>query len=150
VDCRQGIRGVSVARSQRDVTEAELAILQVLWEEGTATVRRLIDRLYPPGGASAHATVQKLLERLEAKGCISRDRSGPVQVITPAISREAVVRRRLKDVANDLCGGSLAAMLSHLVNPRKLASKDRKALREFLQQLQDEETLRDDGDESQV
>jgi BlaI family transcriptional regulator, penicillinase repressor len=94
-----------MARPQRDVTEAELAILRVLWEEGTATVRRLIDRLYPPGGASAHATVQKLLERLEAKGCISRDRSGPVQVIAPAIRREALIRGRLRDVANDLCGG---------------------------------------------
>jgi predicted transcriptional regulator len=137
-----------MGRSQRDVTEAELAILQVLWEEGTATVRRLIERLYPPGGASAHATVQKLLERLEAKGCIRRDRSGPVQVIIPAIGREVLVRRRLRDVADDLCGGSLVAMLSHLVNPGRLASRDRKALREFLQQLEDEAALRDDRDES--
>jgi BlaI family transcriptional regulator, penicillinase repressor len=137
-------------RPERDVTEAELAILQVLWEEGTATVRRLIECVYPQGGASAHATVQKLLERLEAKGCISRDRSGPVQVVKPAIGREALVRRRLRDVANELCGGSLAAMLSHLVNPGKLASKDRKALREFLERLENEETRREDGDESQT
>jgi predicted transcriptional regulator len=137
-----------MARPRRDVTEAELAILQVLWEEGPATVRRLIDRLYPPGGASAHATVQKLLERLEAKGFVGRDRSGPVQVITPTIGRDVLVRHRLRDVADDLCGGSLAAMLSHLVNPRKLAAKDRKALREFLQQLEDEEALRDDAEGS--
>jgi len=128
-----------MVRPQRDVTEAELAILQVLWEEGTATVRRLIDRLYPADGASAHATVQKLLERLEAKGCISRDRSGPVQVIAAAIGREALVRRRLRDVANELCGGSLAAMLSHLVNPGRLAARDRKALREFLSQIEEDE-----------
>ena len=133
---------------ERDVTEAELAILRVLWEDGTATVRRLIDRLYPPGGASAHATVQKLLERLEAKGCITRDRSGRVQVIAPAIGREVLVRRRLRDVAEDLCGGSMAAMLSHLVNPGKLGPKDRKALHEFLKQLESEETPRDAGDES--
>jgi BlaI family transcriptional regulator, penicillinase repressor len=128
-----------MARPQRDVTEAELAILQVLWEEGPATVRRLIDRLYPDDGASAHATVQKLLERLEAKGCIGRDRSGPVQVIAAAIGREALVRRRLRDVANELCGGSLAAMLSHLVKPGRLAARDRKALREFLSQLEEDD-----------
>jgi BlaI family transcriptional regulator, penicillinase repressor len=139
-----------MAGLRRDVTEAELAILQVLWEEGSATVRRLIDRLYPQGGASAHATVQKLLERLEAKGCIGRDRSGPVQVITPAIGRDAMVRRRLRDIADDLCGGSLSAMLSHLVNPGKLAPRDRKALRDFLRQLEDEERLRDDGDGSRA
>ena len=137
-----------MARPQRDVTEAEMAILRVLWEEGTATVRRLIDRLYPAGGAGGHATVQKLLERLEAKGCIRRDLSGPVQVIIPAIPREVLVRRRLRNVANDLCGGSLSAMLSCLVNPRKLASKDRNALREFLDRLEHEETPGDPGDES--
>ena len=113
-----------MARPPRDVTEAEMAILRVLWEERTATVRRLIDRLYP-AGAAAHATVQKLLERLEAKGCIRRDLSGPVQVIIPAIPREVLVRRRLRNVADNLCGGSLSAMLSCLVNPRKLATKDR-------------------------
>jgi predicted transcriptional regulator len=128
---------------KRDVTGAELAVLQVLWEEGTATARRLIDRLYPAGGSSAHATVQKLLERLEHKGCITRDRSGPLQVISPAIRREELIRRRLRDIANDLCGGSLAAMLSHLVNPGKLPARDRKALREFLEQLENEEMLRD-------
>ena len=120
----------------------------VLWEEGTTTVRRLIDRLYPPGGASAHATVQKLLERLETKGCITRDRSGPVQVIAPAIGQEVLVRRRLRDVADDLCSGSLAGMLSHLVNPKQFAPKDRKALYEFLRLLESEVTPGDDRDQS--
>ncbi|WP_165226034.1 BlaI/MecI/CopY family transcriptional regulator [Aquisphaera insulae] len=132
-------------RGGRDVTEAELAVLEVLWEEGGVTVRRLIDRLYPAGGASAHATLQKLLERLEAKGCIGRDRTGPVQVIAATVDREALVRRRLRDVADDLCGGSLSAMLSHLVNPRRLRPGDRKALHQLLRQLEDEETR---GEES--
>jgi predicted transcriptional regulator len=132
----------------RDVTEAELAILQVVWEKGRATVRQLIDRLYPPGGASAHATVQKLLERLEAKGCIHRDRSGPVQVITATTGRDDLVRRRLRDIANDFFGGSMTAMLSNLVNPRKLAPRDRKALREFLKQLEDDDALGDYGNPS--
>jgi predicted transcriptional regulator len=141
---------MSVPGKRRDVTEAELAILQVLWEEEKATVRRLIDRLYPTGGSKAHATVQKLLERLEDKGCITRDRSGPIQVIAPAIGRDDLVRLRLRDVANDLCGGSLAAMLSHLVNPQKLASRDRQTLRDFLKQLEDEEMLGENRDDSHV
>jgi predicted transcriptional regulator len=121
----------------------------VLWEEGQATVRRLIERLYSQAGSSAHPTVQKLLERLEAKGCITRDRRGPVQVIRPAIWRDVLVRSRLRDIANDLCGGSLAAMFSFLVDPGRLAPKERKALRAFLQQLEAEQTPRGDGDEPQ-
>jgi predicted transcriptional regulator len=126
-----------MAKRPRDVTEAELAILQVLWEEGPATVRRLIDRLYPTGGASAHATVQKLLERLEAKTYITRDRSGPVQVIGPAVEREKLIEQRVQSMADQLCGGSIASLLTHLIEARKLPQEDRKALRHYLDRLDD-------------
>ena len=63
-----------MARNPQDVTETELAVLQVLWDEGPATIRRLTDVLYPSGGTALYATVQKLLERLEAKGCVRRER----------------------------------------------------------------------------
>jgi len=119
----------------RDVTEAELAILQVLWEDGPTTVRGLTDRLYPSGGPSAHTTVHKLLERLEAKQCVRRDRSGPVQVILATVSREVLIGQRAQALADALCGGSLTSLLSHLINPRRLATKDRKELRDFFDKL---------------
>ncbi|HEX6985667.1 MAG TPA: BlaI/MecI/CopY family transcriptional regulator, partial [Planctomycetaceae bacterium] len=62
-------------RKAKDVTDAELAILQVLWEQGRATVRSLADRLYPAEPDKQVPTVQKLLGRLEAKECVTRDRS---------------------------------------------------------------------------
>jgi predicted transcriptional regulator len=126
-----------MGRNGRDVTEAELAILEVLWEEGPVTPRRLIDRLYPSGGPSAHPTVQKLLERLEAKGCIERDRSGPVQVVSAAIRRNELIEHGLKTMADRLCGGSLVSLLSHLVDPLQLGAKDRKAVRDLLEKLEE-------------
>jgi BlaI family transcriptional regulator, penicillinase repressor len=136
-----------MSKRERDVTGAELAILQILWEEGAVPVRRLLERLYASGGPSAHATVQKLLERLEAKGCITRDRGGPLHLFSAAISRKDLIDRRLRAVSDELCGGSLAAMLSHLVNPRKLAPKDRRVLRDFFQQLEQEQST-EGGDQS--
>ena len=56
-----------------DVTDAELAVLQTLWEHGPATIRQLADILYPGGKAAQYGTVQKLLERLEGKTCVRRD-----------------------------------------------------------------------------
>ena len=41
-----------MARTPQDVTDAELAVLQVLWEEGPCTIRRIADRLYPDGRAA--------------------------------------------------------------------------------------------------
>jgi predicted transcriptional regulator len=118
-----------------DVTDAELAIMKRLWEDGPSTVRQLLDRLYAGGGASAHATVQKLLERLESKGCVERDRSGHVQVFKSLIDRDRLVDRRIRAVADDLCGGSLAAVFSHFVEARGMPEKERRILREFLARL---------------
>ncbi len=128
-------------RRDRDVTGAELSILQVLWDEGAVTVRRLSDRLYPSGGPSAHTTVHKLLERLEAKGYVRRDRSGPVQVIVAVVSREALIDQRAQALADALCGGSLVSLLNHLVDPRRLRAQDRKELHKFFNRL-DRETGR--------
>ena len=64
-----------MARPAQDITESELAVLRILWERGTATIRQLTDVLYPGGGAAQYATVQKLLDRMEAKGYVRRDRA---------------------------------------------------------------------------
>jgi BlaI family transcriptional regulator, penicillinase repressor len=130
-----------------DVTEAELAIMRVLWENGRSTARELIDRLYPGERALAHPTVQKLLDRLEAKGCIRRDRSGPVQVFEAVIGREELVDRRLRAVADDLCGGSLGSLFSHLIEGRRMPAKERKVLRDFLGRLDEETKPRRDRDQ---
>lgn len=118
-----------------DVTEAELAIMNCLWEAGPLSGRQLIDRLYPGGGASANATVKKLLERLEAKRCVERDRSGPVQIFKPLLERDQLVDRRIRAVAEQLCGGSLAALFSQFVDAPRMSAKDRKLLREILARL---------------
>ena len=55
-----------MARAPQDVTEAELALLRVLWDRGPSTIRQLTEVVYGPGDASSYATVQKLLDRLEA------------------------------------------------------------------------------------
>src|SRR4029078_5116280 len=65
---------LAMPRPPQDVTDAELAILQVLWDRGQATVREWTEQLYSEYSSSQHATVQKLLERLEAKDCVRRNR----------------------------------------------------------------------------
>ena len=69
----------------------ELAVLQVLWDGGPATIRQLTDAVYPGGGTAQYATVQKLLERLERKQCVRRDRGGSAHVFTATIAREELL-----------------------------------------------------------
>ena len=110
---------------KEDVTEAELALLQTLWDDGPATIRQLVERVYQQTGASVYATVQKLLDRLEAKGCVERDRGGSVHVFRAAINRDELIGRRLRAVADSLCGGSLSPLLTHLVEGRGLSERER-------------------------
>src|SRR3954449_3453515 len=100
-----------MGRTPQDITDRELEILQVLWTHGPLAIRRITDVLYPDSRSSYYATVQKLLERLEAKGCVTRDRSGAVHLFAAAIERGEIVGRRLKAVADQLCDGSWTPLL---------------------------------------
>lgn len=124
-----------MARRPQDVTDAELAILQVLWDQGPLPIRRLTDELYPEGKTAQYATVQKLLERLEAKDCVARDRSAAVHVFAAAIDKDELLGRRLRQVADALCGGSWTPLVMHLVQGEKLSAKDRQALRQLIEDL---------------
>src|SRR6516225_5538370 len=112
-----------------DVTDAELAVLQVLWGQGSATIRHLTDTLYPSGTDAHYATVQKLLERLAAKGHVTRDRSQHAHRFDAATDRDTLVGHRLRVMAEKLCGGVMGSLLTHLVRAEELSSKERQELR---------------------
>ena len=124
-----------MARTPQDITEAELAVLQVLWEQGPLPIRRITDLLYPEGRPAQYATVQKLLERLETKECVRRDRSTAVHVFAATLDRDELVGRRLRQVAEQLCGGSWTPLLTHLVQTERLSAGDRNALRQLVDDL---------------
>jgi predicted transcriptional regulator len=118
----------------QDVTETELAILQVLWDRGTATRPQITDALYPGGGAAQYATVQKLLERLEAKGYVRRERRQGVLLFTASLDRATLIDRRLQDLAEKLCGGSVTPLLLNLVRTRPLTASELDELRAVIDQ----------------
>lgn len=122
-------------RTPRDVTETELAILQVLWDRGQATRREIADTLYPGGGPAQYTTVQKLLERLETKRFVAVDRSASVLTFTATVGREELISRRLLDVADKLCGGSLTPLLINLVRARPLSAAELQELRQTVEEL---------------
>ena|SRR5271165_6336554 len=124
-----------MGRTPQDVTDAELAVLQALWDRGPLTIRRLTDVLYPTGKTAQYATVQKLLERLKLKGCVQRDRTQSVHIFSAAIDRDELLGRRLRQVAEKLCGGSWTPLLTHLVQTEQLTSKEISTLRQLVDEL---------------
>jgi predicted transcriptional regulator len=124
-----------MARTSQDVTDAELSILQVLWTLPNAIVRDLTERLYPEGTAAHTATVQKLLERLEAKKFVKRNRSVWPHQFTATIERDELIVRQLQSTADRLCEGELQPLLTSLVKAHGLKESDRESLRSLLDAL---------------
>jgi len=122
-------------RTPQDISDAELAVLQLLWERGSQTIRKLTDTLYPNGTGVHYATVQKLLERLEAKRCVRRDRTSWPHIFQASIERDALICRRIQATADKLCDGAIAPLLSSLVRETRLTAEERQSLRELLDEL---------------
>ena len=118
-----------------NVTGAELAVLEALWDTGSATVRQLADRLYPGGTAAEYATVQKLLQRLGDKGWVQRVRGSSPIVFEARMGRSTLVARHVEEVVDRLCAGSITPLLSHLAR-RELSASDRAELSALLDSLQ--------------
>lgn len=124
-----------MARNLPNVTDAEWSVLQLLWEKGPETVRQLADVLYPRGGPSEYATVHKLLERLESKGYVRRERSGGVFVFRAAVDRDDVIGSQLETLVERMCGGSLQPLLSNLIRVKRLKPDELKDLLALVESL---------------
>jgi BlaI family transcriptional regulator, penicillinase repressor len=117
-----------------DVTNTELAILQVLWDQGERTRRQVADVVYPGGGEAHYATVQNLLGRLERKGFVRSNRNGNVLVFTATVDRDELIRRRLQGLADKLCGGAAAPLIMNLFRSQPLSAAEVEQLSTFLRE----------------
>jgi predicted transcriptional regulator len=118
-----------------NVTDAELAVLQMLWERGPATIRQLTEVLYPDGNEAHYATVQKLLERLESKGHVHRDRTSHAHRFSSRTDCDTLVGLRLRAIAEKLCGGSMTPLLTQLLRAEALSARERQELRDLIDKL---------------
>ncbi|QDT28421.1 Penicillinase repressor [Gimesia panareensis] len=124
-----------MVKTPRDVTEAELSVLQVLWQEGPATIRTITEILEPERTDSYYSTVKKLLERLETKGFVNREPAGIAFIYQASIERDELVGRRLQEVAETLCEGSLTPLLTQLAQHNDLNRKQQKVLMDLIDDL---------------
>ncbi len=114
------------------LANAELAVMQLLWDHEQLTARETREQLYPDETPSNHGTVQKLLQRLEQKGYVARDRSQFVHLFRAEISRRQYASQQLESLAHKLTDGSLVPFITHLMEARKISAKERREIRKLL------------------
>lgn len=119
-----------------DVTETELAILDVLWDRSACEIREIVEAIYPEHTQARHTTVKCLLERLADKNLVHCDQSRFAHRFSATISRETYVGQQLQKLADSHFDGSLAPMLLTLVERVKLSRKARDAIRKMIEGIQ--------------
>ena len=129
-------RGILVTQPQ--LANAELSVMNLLWESERMTAREIRERLYPDATKAQHGTVQRLLQRLEAKGYVNRDRSLSVHFFTAAVSRQTYAGQQLESLASKLTSGSIAPLITHLVEEKKISADEIDRIRAILNETEEE------------
>ena len=112
--------------SRAPMSDAELQVLKVIWDNGPKTVREVVELMAGHGQEWTRSTVITLLQRLEKKGYVKSDKSEHAFVFHPAVSREEVMHMRMQELAGELCNGDalplvLAFAEQHRFSPADLA-----------------------------
>lgn len=116
------------------VTDAELAVLKVLWARGPLPAKAITEAIYPDVAESEFAAVHSFLQRLERKGLVIRDRSSFVHVFSPAASQADVLGHELQTLVDRLGGESIAPLIMQLIDQRRLTKKEAADIRKLLEQ----------------
>ena len=116
------------------ITDTELDLLKVLWGHQPLTARAIAGRLYGEENSSVIGTVQKLIQRLEEKELVVRDRREAVHRFSTLVTREEVAGMQLQVLAEKLSDGSLSPFIMHLVQAEHLSKKEKEALRRLLRE----------------
>lgn len=125
-------------------SEAELAILQVLWERGPSTVREVYERVGKARN-TGYTTVLKLLQIMAAKGLVERDEARRSHVYRARPGREATQRRLVLDLIERAFGGSGRDLVLRALSARRSSAEELAEIRSMLDQLEGEV----EGDESE-
>jgi predicted transcriptional regulator len=116
------------------ISEAEHAVMEVLWEEQPLTAAEVAERAGPKRGWSVH-TVKTLLSRLLAKGAITHEADGRRFLYRPAIERDSYVGRESEKLVDRLFGGRVTPLIAQLAERRSLSPEDIAELEALLKEL---------------
>ena len=110
------------------LTELQIALLRVLWERGQATVAEICEALRDERGL-ALTTVATLLSRLEKRGVVSHETRSRQYVYQPLVTEADVRHSMVSELTEQLFGGDVTALMSHLVSAEEVSPGDLAQLR---------------------
>jgi BlaI family penicillinase repressor len=114
-------------KPQPTLTTQELAIMKVVWRLGTATVRDVYEALLETRRI-AYTTVMTMMNILETKGYLKKEKHDRAFRYRPARPERAVVGSMVREFVNRVFDGASRPLLVHLVEDATLTAKERREL----------------------
>jgi predicted transcriptional regulator len=105
------------------ISDAEHAVMEVLWDDAPLTAQDVAERVGPARGWSAN-TVKTLLGRLLAKQVIAHEEDGRRYLYRPLVVREDYVAGESRRLIDRLFGGRLTPLVAHLAERDQLTDDD--------------------------
>ena len=126
-------------------TDAELAILRILWDRGPSTVRQVHDILGLERQA-AYTTALKLLQIMTEKGLVERDERDRTHIYRARLSEETTQRQLVRDLADRAFGGSASKLVMQALATRRASADELRDIRKAIDSARNEKEGRDDRD----
>ena len=117
------------------VTEAEAAVMEVLWQSSPRSSEEVVAAVAPATGW-AEPTIKTLLNRLLNKGAISAEREGRRYLYSPVLAREAWVEQQSEGLLARLFGGRVAPLVAHFSERGRLSPADIAELKHLVSELE--------------
>ena len=116
------------------ISDAEHAVMEVLWEESPLTAQDVAERVPSERGWSSN-TVKTLLGRLLAKNAIVHEEEGRRYLYRPLVEREDYVAGESQRLIDRLFGGKLTPLVAHLADRDQLTAQDIAEIEAILKEL---------------
>ena len=114
------------------LTEAELRLMEVLWQNGPGTVQEILQGL-PETAPLAYNSVLTTIRILEQKGYVKHVKDGRAHVYTPLIQREEATRSEIRRLVNRFFGSSHELLVLNILEDQTVDAKELNRLRKMLE-----------------
>lgn len=118
-------------------TDAELAILRVLWKRGSSSVREVLETLNSSRTTPlAYTTVLRFLQIMTEKRLVVREDGGKGHNYSAAIPAEGTKKQMVKDLLERAFGGSVQDLVLQALGTRKISAREIREIRTLLDNLE--------------
>jgi len=120
-------------------TQSELEILEIIWQQGSATVREVNELLEKKGRNVGYTTTLKMMQIMADKGLLSRALNGRTHVYTSIIQAGATRNALIDRIVDAAFGGSATKLVLQALGNNKATPEELREIKDLISKLEKEQ-----------